>query len=68
MNLEDEHAALKPDDASSTGSNPSQVVESASPQRPETFFREQPPQVIEVAPQVLLHWTPRDVLRSEWVR
>jgi hypothetical protein len=63
MNLEDENAALKPDDASSTGSNPSQVVESASPQRPETFFREQPPQVIEVAPQVLRHWTRRDVLR-----
>jgi len=63
MNLEDEHAALKPDDASSTESNPSQVVESASPQRPETFFREQPPQVIEVAPQVLRHWTRRDVLR-----
>jgi hypothetical protein len=40
----------------------SEVAESTLPQKPESFFRERPPQLIEVAPQVLRHWTRRDVL------
>jgi DMSO/TMAO reductase YedYZ molybdopterin-dependent catalytic subunit len=54
MKLQDEHSALKADNTSST--------ESASPQRPASFFQERPPQVMEVAPQRLRHWTRRDVL------
>jgi DMSO/TMAO reductase YedYZ molybdopterin-dependent catalytic subunit len=54
MNLEDEHSALNVDNTSST--------ESVSPQRPASFFQERPPEVIEVAPQVLRHRTRRDVL------
>jgi hypothetical protein len=30
--------------------------------QPESFLRERPPQVIEVAPQVLRHWARREVL------
>ncbi|MGH9354785.1 MAG: molybdopterin-dependent oxidoreductase [Terriglobia bacterium] len=43
-------------------STPSEVAESASPQKRESFFRERPPQVIQLAPQVLRRWTRRDVL------
>ncbi len=54
MNLEDEHSALEMDNTSST--------ESASPQKPASFFQERPPQVMEVAPQFLRRWTRRDAL------
>jgi DMSO/TMAO reductase YedYZ molybdopterin-dependent catalytic subunit len=54
MNLEDEHSAQEADNTSST--------ESVSPRKPASFFQERPPQVIEVAPQFLRHWTRRDVL------
>jgi DMSO/TMAO reductase YedYZ molybdopterin-dependent catalytic subunit len=54
MNLEDEQSALNVDNTSST--------ESVSPQRPASFFQERPPEVIEVAPQVLRNRTRRDVL------
>ena len=54
MNLEDEHSALEADNTSST--------ESVSPRKPARFFQERPPQVMEVAPQLLRHWTRRDVL------
>jgi len=54
MNLEDEHSALEADNTSST--------ESASPRKPASFFRERPPQVMEVAPQLLRRWSRRDVL------
>jgi DMSO/TMAO reductase YedYZ molybdopterin-dependent catalytic subunit len=54
MYLEDEHSELEADNASST--------ESVSPRKPEDFFQERPPQVMEVAPQLLRRWTRRDVL------
>ena len=54
MNLEDEHSALEADNTSST--------ESVSPRKAASFFQERPPQVMEVAPQLLRHWTRRDVL------
>ena len=54
MNLEDEHSAPEADNTSST--------ESVSPRKPASFFQERPPQVMEVAPQLLRHWTRRDVL------
>ena len=54
MNLEDEHSALEVDNTSST--------ESVSPPKTASFFQERPPQVMEVAPQLLRHWTRRDVL------
>ena len=54
MNLEDEHSAPETDNTSST--------ESVSPRKPASFFQERPPQVMEVAPQLLRHWTRRDVL------
>src|SRR5215469_3255513 len=54
MNREDEHSAQEANHTSST--------ESASPQRPASFFRERPSQVTEVAPQLLRRWTRRDVL------
>ena len=43
-------------------STPFEATESELPQRPESFFRERRPQVIEVAPQILRRWTRRDVL------
>jgi hypothetical protein len=49
MNREDEHDALEADNTSSQ-------------RKPSSFIEEQPPQVIEVAPQVLRHWTRRDLL------
>ena len=54
MNLEDEHSALEADNTSST--------EYLSPRKPASFFQERPPRVMEVAPQLLRHWTRRDVL------
>jgi len=54
MNLEDEHTAPEADDTSST--------EPVSPQKPASFFQEQPPEVMEVAPQLLRRWTRRDLL------
>ena len=43
-------------------STPLKMTQSELPQKPENFFRERPPQVIEVAPQMLRQWTRRDVL------
>jgi len=54
MNLEDEHSAPEADNTSST--------ESAPPQEPAGFFQERLPEVMEVAPQLLRHWSRRDVL------
>jgi len=54
MNLEDENSALGADNTSST--------ESAPPQAPAGFFQERLPEVMEVAPQLLRHWSRRDVL------
>ena len=54
MNLEDENSALGADNTSST--------ESAPPQEPAGFFQERLPEVMEVAPQLLRHWSRRDVL------
>jgi hypothetical protein len=54
MNLEDEHSAPEADDTSST--------ESVSPPKPAIFFQERPPQVMEVAPQLLRRWSRRDLL------
>jgi DMSO/TMAO reductase YedYZ molybdopterin-dependent catalytic subunit len=54
MNLADEHSALEADSTSPT--------ESVSTGRPTNFFRERPPQVMEVAPQLLRRWTRRDLL------
>ena len=53
MNLEDEQSAPEADNNS---------TESVSPQEPASFFHERPPQVMEVAPQVLRHWSRRDLL------
>lgn len=54
MNLEEKHSALESDSTSST--------ESVSPPKPASFFQERPPQVMEVAPELLRRWTRRDVL------
>jgi len=54
MNLEDEQSAPEADNTSST--------ESVSPQKPASFLQERRPQVMEVAPQLLRHWSRRDVL------
>jgi len=54
MNLEDEHSAPEADNTSSTESVPSRKAAS--------FFQERPPQVMEVAPQLLHRWTRRDLL------
>ena len=54
MNHEDEHSAAETNNTSST--------ESASPPKTANFFQERPPQMMEVAPQLLRHWTRRDVL------
>ena len=44
------------------GSTPSTAAEPASALKTKSFFREQPPQLIKVAPYVLRHWTRRDLL------
>src|SRR5262249_49887760 len=54
MNFEDEHSAPEAENTSST--------ESVSLQKRASFFQERPPQVMEVAPQLLRHSTRRDVL------
>src|SRR5271166_1982586 len=54
MNFEDEHSAPKAENTSST--------ESVSPRKPARFFQERPPQVMEAAPNLLRHWTRRDLL------
>ena len=54
VNLEDEHSAVEADNTSST--------ESVSPPKSATFFQERPPQLMEVAPQLLCRWTRRDLL------
>lgn len=54
MNLEDENSTLEADNVSST--------ESVSPRTRTSFFQERPPQVIEVSPKLLRHWTRRDLL------
>jgi len=53
MKLEDENSTPEADNTS---------TESASPQKPASFFAEQPPQVKGVAPQLLRRWSRRDVL------
>jgi quinol monooxygenase YgiN len=44
--------------------DPPQVekVEVLASPKPASFFQERPPQVVEVAPQLLHHWTRRDLL------
>jgi DMSO/TMAO reductase YedYZ molybdopterin-dependent catalytic subunit len=54
MNLENKHSAPEANDTSST--------ESVHPPKPANFFGERPPQVMEVAPQLLRRWTRRDLL------
>jgi len=54
MNREDENSALEVDNTSSTAP--------VSPPKPASFFRERPPQVMEVASQLLRQWTRRDLL------
>ena len=54
MRLEDERSAPEANNISSP--------ESVARPRPANFFEERPPQVMEVAPQLLRHWTRRDVL------
>lgn len=54
MNLEHEQSAQVTDNRSST--------ESLSPRESASFLQERPPQVTEVAPQLLRHWTRRDLL------
>jgi len=56
MNLGDKRSAPEAE-ADNTSS-----VESDSPQKPASFFQEQPPQEMEVAPELLRRWTRRDVL------
>src|SRR5262245_40994384 len=56
MNLDDEHSVLEADKPSST--------ESVSPRKLARFLQERPPQVMEVAPHILRHWSRRDVLLS----
>jgi len=53
MNLEDEHSAPEANNTFSTESAPS---------RKPASFQERPPQVMEVAPQLLRRWTRRDLL------
>ena len=53
-NLENEHSEPEAANTSSTAA--------VSPRKPASFFQERPPQVIEVASQLLRHWTRRDVL------
>ena len=55
-NLEDKHPAPEKE----VDSTPS--AQSVSSPKPASFFQEQPPQAMEVAPQLLRHWTRRDVL------
>ena len=54
MNLDEQHSALKADNTSST--------ESESARKPASLFEERAPEVMEVARQLLRHWTRRDLL------
>src|SRR5215470_12093490 len=54
MNLENEHSAPEADNSCS--------AESVPARKPASFFQERPPQVMEVAPQLLRRWTRRDLL------
>src|SRR5215472_1697147 len=54
MDCEDEHSELRAHNTSST--------KSVSPRKPANFFRERPPQVMEVVPQLLRRRTRRDFL------
>jgi DMSO/TMAO reductase YedYZ molybdopterin-dependent catalytic subunit len=54
MNREDDHAALRADNTSAGKSVPQR--------RPSSFFEERPPQLMEVAPEVLRSWTRRDLV------
>src|SRR5215467_655751 len=54
MNLKEKTSAGEPDKTSSAETVPSR--------KPASFFRELPPEVMEVAPQLLRRWTRRDVL------
>jgi DMSO/TMAO reductase YedYZ molybdopterin-dependent catalytic subunit len=49
-------------ESESVGSTPPIAAEPASAPKAKSFFEERPPQMMEVAPQVLRHWTRRDVL------
>jgi len=73
MKSKENRDPLRPEDASvlspladhepaPAGSTPSIAAEHAPVLKAKGFFREQPPQMIEVAPNVLRHWTRRDVL------
>jgi DMSO/TMAO reductase YedYZ molybdopterin-dependent catalytic subunit len=57
---EPESADRKP--SASSRVETSDAAEPAPVVKAKSFFREQPPQLIEVAPHVLRHWTRRDVL------
>ena len=54
MNPEDECCARESDNIFAD--------DSASPRKPASFFEERAPEVVEVAPQLLRHWSRRDVL------
>jgi DMSO/TMAO reductase YedYZ molybdopterin-dependent catalytic subunit len=54
MNFEDKQSGLKEDNTSST--------DSVSAKKPASFIQQRPSQVMEVAPEVLRHWSRRDVL------
>jgi len=43
-------------------SDPLRLTCLCAPSKPASFFQEQPPQVMEVAPQLSRHWTRRDLL------
>ena len=54
MNPEGKHSAREADNTS--------AGQSVSPRKPTSFLQERPPQMMEVAPQLLRHWTRRDLL------
>ena len=54
MIRENERSPLETDSTSAT--------KPQSPRKPASFFHERPPQVMEVAPRVLRHWSRRDLL------
>lgn len=54
MNREDEHSTPETDNTSAT--------EPESKRKPASFFKERPPQAMDVAPSILRHWTRRDLL------
>jgi DMSO/TMAO reductase YedYZ molybdopterin-dependent catalytic subunit len=54
MNREDHHSELQAHNTSST--------KSVSARKPASFFQERPPQAMEVARELLRHWSRRDLL------